>query len=182
MILTKAQLLEIMPYARQRADAFLAPLNAAMAEFEINTSPRMSAFLAEIAHESGELRYVRELASGAAYEGRIPKLGNTQPGDGPRFKGRGLIQITGRNNYTKYGHLLGLDLLTHPELLETPVNACRVSACFWKTEGLNELADEGRFHQITLVINGGYNGMEFRDAYYKKASHALRLFPEHFSS
>lgn len=182
MSISKAQLLEIMPYATQRADTFLVPLNQAMDEFEINTSARQAAFLAQVAHESGELRYTHELASGAAYEGRIAKLGNTETGDGPRFKGRGLLEITGRNNYTKYGALLGLDLVAHPELLETTVNGCRVSACFWKDHGLNELADEGRFHQITLIINGGYNGEPFREAYWKRAIQALGVFPEHFSS
>ena len=116
MQLTLAQLLKIMPLARTRAVAFLDPLNAAMAEFSINTPARQASFLAQLAHESGQLVYVRELASGAAYEGR-KDLGNVRPGDGVRFRGRGLIQVTGRSNYAACGKALGLDLLAQPALL-----------------------------------------------------------------
>ena len=101
-VITGAQLQSIMPFAKARIPSFVAPLNAAMYEFHINSPLRQAAFIAQIAHESGELRYVKEIASGAAYEGR-KDLGNTQPGDGMRYKGRGLIQITGRNNYAECG-------------------------------------------------------------------------------
>ena len=107
---TLAQLLTILPNARPRAAAFLAPLNAAMVEFGITTLARQASFLAQVGHESGSLVYVRELASGKAYEGRA-ELGNTQAGDGVRFKGRGLLQVTGRANYAACGKTLGLDLL-----------------------------------------------------------------------
>ena len=139
-----------------------------MAEFEINTPARQAAFLAQIGHESGQLRYVRELASGAAYEGR-KDLGNTQPGDGVRFKGRGLIQITGRANYLKCGEALGLDLIADPELLEQPINACRSAGWFWESRGLNALADAGDFLRITKRINGGTNGLADRQALYESA-------------
>lgn len=161
-----------MPYAGKRAETFLEPMNAAMDEFEINTPARQAAFLAQIAHESGSLRYVKEIASGDAYEGR-GDLGNTQEGDGVRFKGRGLIQITGRANYAQCGAALGLDLLAEPELLETPENACRSAAWFWHSRGLNELADAGEFRLITKRINGGYNGLSDRQAYYIKAKEVL---------
>ena len=170
--MTFDQLKEIMPYAGKRAETFLEPLNAAMAEFEINTPARQAAFLAQIAHESGSLRYVKEIASGAAYEGR-KDLGNTEEGDGMRFKGRGLIQITGRANYTQCGAALGLDLLAEPDLLEQTGNACRSAAWFWQTRGLNELADDGEFKLITKRINGGYNGLEDRRAYYTRAKETL---------
>lgn len=173
MILTKQQLSNIMPYAKGRVDTFLDPLNAAMAEFQINTPGRASAFLAQIAHESGSLLYVKELASGSAYEGRAD-LGNTEPGDGIFFKGRGLIQITGRSNYRQCGEALSLDLLEHPELLEAPVNACRSAAWFWKSRGLNELADAGDFRAITRRINGGYNGMADREKYFAVAQAVLQ--------
>lgn len=117
------QLKKIIPYAGRRADVFLVPINEAMNEFGINTPIRQAAFLAQIAHESGSLRYVREIASGEAYEGRVD-LGNTEPGDGPRFRGRGLIQITGRSNYHDCSvALYGAEapLLLHPELLEVTV-------------------------------------------------------------
>ena len=142
----RAQLLEIMPYAKDRVNLFLQPLNDAMKEYEIDNGLREAAFLAQIAHESGELHYVRELASGKAYEGRN---GNTHPGDGPKYKGRGLLQLTGRSNYDACGTSLGLDLLANPELLEVPENACRSAGWFWQTNGLNELADQQDFARIT---------------------------------
>src|SRR5258707_58804 len=126
-----------MPNAGHRATDFLTPLRDAMREFSIDASPeREAAFLAQIAHESGELRYVHEIASGEAYEGRHD-LGNTEAGDGVRFKGRGLIQVTGRANYAACGLALDLPLLFHPELLESPDNACRSAAWFWDKHGLN---------------------------------------------
>lgn len=165
-------LLAIMPFAKARISTFLEPLNLAMEEFQINTPARQAAFLAQIGHESGQLRYVRELASGKAYEGRLD-LGNTEHGDGVRFKGRGLIQVTGRANYRECGKALGLDLITHPELLEEPLHACRSAAWFWKSRGLNELADAGDFMRITRRINGGTNGMADRQALYVAAKEVL---------
>lgn len=171
-MLDEATLLKIMPHAKSRVQDFLEPLNAAMREFHINTPERQAAFLAQIAHESGELRYVKELASGAAYEGRA-SLGNTQPGDGMKFKGRGLIQITGRNNYYECGSVLGWDFITSPELLEQPVNACRSAAWFWASRGLNDRADMGDFERITKRINGGLNGYQERLVYHARAKTAL---------
>ena len=171
-MLDEATLLKIMPHAKSRVQDFLEPLNAAMREFHINTPVRQAAFLAQIAHESGELRYVKEIASGAAYEGR-KDLGNTQPGDGMRYKGRGLIQITGRNNYAECGKAMGVDLITNPELLETNDLACRSAAWFWASRGLNDLADKGDFKRITKRINGGYNGLKERQAYHARAKMAL---------
>src|SRR3990167_7409133 len=98
VLITLEELQKIIPHGAARAALFIEPLNAAMQEFEITSIPRQSMFLAQIAHESGSFRYVRELASGDAYEGR-EDLGNNQTGDGARFRGRGFIQITGRANY-----------------------------------------------------------------------------------
>jgi putative chitinase len=173
MNLTLQQLRKIMPYAGGRAETFLAPLNAAMQEFGIDTPARQSAFLAQLAHESGSLRYVREIASGAAYEGRAD-LGNVAAGDGVRFKGRGLIQITGRHNYWECAQALGLDLLENPELLETPENACRSAAWFWHSRNLSALADAGNFRLITRKINGGHNGMADREKYFAIAQAVLQ--------
>lgn len=170
--MTLDQLIKIMPYARARAPTFLAPLNAAMAEFGITTPARQASFLAQIGHESGQLRYVRELASGAAYEGR-KDLGNSTAGDGVRFKGRGLIQVTGRANYKACAAALGLDLVTHPELLEQPVNACRSAGWFWMSRGLNELADAGDQVKVTRRINGGTNGLAERLALFDVAKRVL---------
>jgi len=169
-VVLESELRKIMPMAGKRIPIFLEPLNLAMEEFEINNILRQAAFLAQIAHESGELKYVKELASGEAYDtGRLAaKLGNTPDadGDGQKYKGRGLIQLTGRNNYRDCGIALGLDLLSEPELLEQPINACRSAGWFWKSHGLNELADVPDFIQITKIINGGFNGWEHRQAYY----------------
>lgn len=147
-------------------------INAAMEEFDVTTAKRQAAFLAQIAHESGEFRYVRELASGEAYEGRSD-LGNTQPGDGVRFRGRGLIQITGRANYAACAAALGLDLLDHPEQLESYQHAARSAGWFWKSRGLSELADRDDFRRITKLINGGFTHYAERTMYWERAKSAL---------
>ena len=176
-MITLEQLKKIIPYAGLKAGIFLGPLNEAMAEFGIDTPLRKAAFIAQIAHESGSLKYVREIASGSAYEGR-KDLGNTQPGDGTRFRGRGLIQITGRSNYGACSKALFGDekkLLLNPELLEEPVMACRSAAWFWWSRGLNALADTGGFRGITKAINGGFNGYEDRLSYYERAKQVLGI-------
>jgi putative chitinase len=166
------QINQIMPFARSRAAKFLDGINAAMDEFGIDTPARQASFIAQVGHESGQLQYVRELASGSAYEGR-KDLGNTWPGDGVRYKGRGLIQITGRANYAACGAALGLDLVDHPELLEDPTNACRSAAWFWSTHGLNELADAGDQVRVTKRVNGGTNGLADRLALFEVAERVL---------
>ena len=173
-MITEDELRKVMPFANKAKIAlFVEPLNAAMVEFEISeNSLREAAFVAQLAHESGGFHYVKEIASGEAYEGR-KVLGNTEPGDGVRFKGRGLIQITGRANYEKCGEALDAPLLEQPQLLEQPILACRSAAWFWQTHGLNELADKGDFKLITKRINGGYNGYADRVAYYDRAKEVL---------
>lgn len=173
--LTADRLIKIIPYARPaRASLFVVPLNEAMDEFQINSPARQAAFLAQIAHESGSLRYVRELADGKAYEGRAD-LGNTELGDGVRYKGRGLIQITGRANYLACSKALFGDgrLIAQPDLLEGVSAACRSAAWFWWGHGLNALADAGQFDKITRRINGGTNGAAERLAYYATAQEVL---------
>jgi|SRR5882762_9750626 len=174
--MTPDQLHLIYPQGGANVDKFIDPLNAAMVEFEINTKARQAAFIAQVGHESGQLRYVKELASGASYDGRAD-LGNTQPGDGVRYKGRGLIQITGRANYTALMLALDVDCIDHPEVVEEPVNACRSAAWFWKTHGLNELADAGDFIKITRRINGGLNGLQDRQQLYAKALENISSIP-----
>lgn len=152
------------------------PISAAMALWAIDSDVRQAAFIAQIGHESGRLVYVRELwgptPAQARYEGRVD-LGNTQPGDGKRFMGRGLIQITGRANYQRVGDALGIDFVSSPELLEQPANAALSAAWFWNTHGLNELADTGDFRTITTRINGGMNGYTDRLALLALAKTAL---------
>lgn len=168
MSISSLQLLRIMPHAKHRIDTFLDALNAAMQEFEVDNGLRESAFLAQVAHESGELRYTREIASGAAYEGRLD-LGNTEPGDGIRFPGRGLFELTGRDNYLKCGNALGVDFISNPERLEQPEYAARSAGWFWQSRGLNELADKQMFLNITKRINGGTNGYQQRCEFYDRA-------------
>lgn len=179
-MITLDQLRAIMPYAGKRAEVFLDPLNRAMDEFKIDTPARQAAFLAQVAHESGSLRYVRELASGEAYDtGRLAeRLGNTpeDDDDGRRYKGRGLIQITGTDNYRACSDALFGDpqhLLDHPEILEQPEHACRSAAWFWDSRNLNAHADRGEFALITRRINGGTNGLADRLAYFDRAKRVL---------
>lgn len=159
--MTPQQLKLIMPFAASRADLYAPLLDSTMSEFEIDTPKRKAAFIAQIAHESGSLKYVEEIASGEAYEGR-KDLGNTQPGDGKRFKGRGFMQITGRANYQACGEALGLDLIASPELLQEPVNAARSAGWYWHSRNLNRFADWDQFGALTRAINGGYIGLDDR--------------------
>jgi putative chitinase len=147
-----------------------------MALYAIDSPQRQAAFIAQIGHESGRLIYVRELwgptPSQERYEGRAD-LGNTEEGDGFRFRGRGLIQVTGRANYQRCADVLNLPLTEHPELLEQPDNASLSAAWFWNVNGLNFLADGNNFEMITRKINGGLNGYDDRCALWKMARAAL---------
>ena len=121
------------------------------------------------------MRFSEEIASGAEYEGRVD-LGNTQPGDGVRFKGRGLIQLTGRANYTKYGKARHRDFTTgdNPKLIATrPALAVDVACWFWKQHKLNALADRDDVTAVTQVINGGLNGLADREAKLARAKFFL---------
>jgi putative chitinase len=152
----------------ERLKKFLDPLNATMEHYSINTPQRIRMFLAQIGHESGQLRYVEELASGEAYEGRRD-LGNTQKGDGKKYKGRGLIQITGKTNYILCGMDLNLPLLEQPELLSQTDLACMSAGWFWDENNLNALCDMGLFEQLTKRINGGLNGYADRYKLFQRA-------------
>ena len=170
------QLLLILPNAGPVAGVFVPVLNTAMNRYQIVGSKRVAAFIAQIGHESGQLKYVKEIwgptAAQARYEGRAD-LGNSQPGDGSKYRGRGLIQITGRANYKACGDSLVLDLINQPQLLEKPQHACMSAAWFWATKGLSTLADEGKFETITRRINGGLNGLADRQMLYARALKVL---------
>lgn len=159
-----------------RTQAWADPISAAMSLWAIDTDARQAAFLAQIGHESERLVCVKEIwgptPAQIRYEGRVD-LGNTQPGDGKRFLGRGLIQITGRANYKAVGEALGFDFIVQPDLLEQPSNAALSAAWFWNTHGCNELADVGDFRRITLRINGGMTGYVDRLALLALAKDAL---------
>ncbi len=176
MSITQQQLLQILPNAGPIAGVFVPVLNAAMVHYQIIGPKRVAAFIAQIGHESGQLKYVKEIwgptAAQAKYEGR-KDLGNTVAGDGSKYRGRGLIQITGRANYMACGEALGLDLIKQPELLEKPQHACMSAAWFWATKGLSTLADAGQFDKITQRINGGQNGAADRQALYARALKVL---------
>jgi predicted chitinase len=171
---TPDQLQRIVPGLSEQKAREVAPhLNRAMAEANIDTPQRKAAFIAQLAHESGGFRHMEELASGRAYEGRRD-LGNTQPGDGERFKGRGFIQVTGRANYTAASKALGEDFVRNPQSAATPENAARIAAWYWNSRGLNALADRGDFRGVTQRINGGQNGAADRAAYHARALDVLR--------
>jgi putative chitinase len=159
-----------------RAEEWLPFIEAAMDEFGISTPERQAAFLSQIGHESGGLHWSSEIwgPTGAQqrYEGR-KDLGNTEPGDGFRFKGRGLIQTTGRANYEATGDALGVDLISDPVQLAQPELAARSAAWFWANRGLNELADAGEFERITKRINGGLNGYAQRCELWEAAKEVL---------
>ena len=172
--ITKEQLKGCMYYITDsRADYYLNELNKAMNNAQINTCLRRSAFLAQVAHESACLRYFEEIASGEAYNNRKDLCNG--PTDGPRYKGRGPIQLTGRCNYRAAGNALGLDLEGNPFQVSTREVGFRTTAWFWNSRSLNTYADQGpgSFDKITYRVNGGYNGKADRDAYYAACRRTL---------
>ena len=160
--------------ARQKAivEAIGGILRSTLEQFAIDSRLRVAHFLAQICHESDGFCTTVEYASGDAYEGR-GSLGNTARGDGRRFKGRGLIQLTGRANYTQYGKLLDLDLVNKPDLAAEPKTSLLIACEFWKQHDLNRWADQDDLITITRRINGGLNGLTFRRTYLTKAKAAL---------
>ena len=200
MPITSQQLLQILPNAGQVAGVFVPVLNTAMSRYQIVGTTRIAAFVAQVGHESGQFtrlvenlnysadalcktwpnRFNSELANAVA---RKPehianiaygnRMGNTAPGDGWKYRGRGLIQITGKDNYRACGEALGMDLIALPQLLEKPQHACMSAAWFWATNGLNTLAAAGKFDTITQRINGGQNGVADRQALYARALKVL---------
>ena len=188
MTLTTQQIQAGTGATAARAVLWQPHLHIACALFAIDSPLRLAAFLAQIGHESGRLVYVREIwgptAAQRRYEGRAD-LGNTHPGDGKRYMGRGLIQTTGRANYcaTRDGlrHLAQPSAeMTHvpdfedaPELLERPEWAALSAAWYWHSRNLNALAEAGDFEGITRKINGGLNGQADRLALYRAAMEAM---------
>ena len=176
MYIMKTDIRRIMPHAPKDIDGDVSVLNEWAEKFHVNTPLRMAHFLAQIAHESGELRYTEELASGKQYEGR-KDLGNTQPGDGVRFKGRGYIQITGRANYQAYqdsGYCVG-NLMAHPEWLCKSPGRMKSALWFFSTRGCLRYADNDDVTKVTKIINGGTNGIAQRKYYLRMAKRVLGI-------
>jgi predicted chitinase len=173
--LTPEHLRAIMPNIPQDDDVTEFPACCAtMRRFDITNKRRAAAWLGNVAKESGELYYTEEIASGAAYEGRVD-LGNTQPGDGVRFKGRGYIQITGRANYTRIAQDLGIPCVARPDLLEDMPLRWDTAGYYWKNMSslgdLNVIADEGNFERTVLGVRGGPDPQ--RRIYYDRAMSVL---------
>ena len=144
--------------SQSRAEELGLAANVHFRTYDIlDNSLRLIHFLAQLAHESGNFRYMEEIASGAAYEGR-KDLGNVNKGDGVRYKGRGPIQLTGRANYRKYGQQLGIDFENNPEIVALPSVGLLVACKYWSDNNLNQIADCDDVALITRRINGGLNG------------------------
>lgn len=167
-MLTKEILKKLAPRAKEEILDGIVEYQHLLEEYDITPGNRVQMFLAQLAHESAGFKTTVEYASGRAYEGR-KDLGNTQPGDGVRYKGRGLIQLTGRHNYTLYSKLVEIDIVNNPELVAEFPLALEVSVLYWSRNKLNALADKGDFERITRRINGGLNGYEDRQRYLRIA-------------
>jgi putative chitinase len=173
---SQAKVKATIPRARDESIAkFFPNMVPTFSTYSIDTPLRQAHFLSQVGHESAALNYTAEIASGDAYEHRAD-LGNTQPGDGRRFKGRGLIQLTGRTNYENYGQATGRNFTdgNNAEAIATdPELAVDVAGWFWKTHGLNELADQDDVVAVTRRINGGLNGLVDREDYLLRAKFFL---------
>ncbi len=172
-LLTAEQLMKIAPHASKERLKLLTPaLNQTFVKYQINTPLRIAHFIAQVAHESDCFNAMEEYASGEDYEWR-DDLGNTQPGDGKRFKGRGLMQLTGRTNYADFSKAMGKDFIAQPELVGQPPYTVLVAGWYWDTRKLNGDADKDDVKTITKIINGGSNGLEDRKDYLRRAKTVL---------
>lgn len=166
--LNKNMLKEILPNIKpDKCESYVVAFNAIFPKFDLNNEKRIAAFLGQIAVESGELRYDKELPSkynkkdpkdasepiGTLYEGR-KNLGNNQAGDGPKFIGRGILQLTGRANYESMSKKLGVDLIQNPEIACDPHISTMIACQYFKERGLLELADAWDLDKITEKVNG----------------------------
>jgi predicted chitinase len=172
--LDENKLRQMFPAAGSRLTPHLPYIVDAMGRWNIDNFNRIAMFLAQLAHESSEYRYMEEIADGSDYEGRLD-LGNTEPGDGVKFKGHGPIQITGRANHRACGEALGLDLENEPTLITLPEHGTEAAAWFWTTHLLNPVADQNWIRVSTRIINGGYNGLSDRMVYWNRNRQVLGL-------
>jgi putative chitinase len=151
---------------------FAASMADCITRADLSSKLRLAHFISQCAHESAGITTTTEFASGRAYEGR-KDLGNIIAGDGPAFKGRGLIQNTGRANYSRLAKVFGVDFVSQPAKMATFPWAATTAAQYWKDRSLNVSADKDDIRAVTLRVNGGYNGLASRQAYLAKAKHAL---------
>jgi len=174
--ITTAMLREIAPGADPKLLATLAPaLATTLAANGIDTPLRQAHFIAQAAHETGGFHTLEEYGGPsyfARYDGR-KDLCNVRSGDGARFHGRGIFQLTGRVNYEAYGKRLGIDLVNNPALAASPAISVRIAAAFWTAKGLNAWADRDDVVEITRRINGGRNGLAERRRYLTAAKAQL---------
>lgn len=172
-MITPALLIQLCPQLDPlRATDIANALEAAAIPAQITTRPRVAAFIAQLAHESMGFYYTEEVwgkkptKAQASYQGR---LGNTRPGDGYRYRGRGWIQLTGRANYRAMGAILSLPLEANPDLASKPDVAALTACAYWTQRKINDPADARDFVEVTKRVNGGTNGIEDRTAYYRRA-------------
>jgi putative chitinase len=149
-----------------------AVLAATLESYDITSRLRIAHFLGQTCEESAGYRTTEEFASGREYEGRAD-LGNNQKGDGPRYKGRGLLQLTGRANYTDYGKALGVDLVNNPTLAAQPALSLKIACEYWKRHNINADCDRDDVQAVTRKVNGGLNGLADRIAFTQKAKAAV---------
>lgn len=203
MLIDELQLKDCLPEASDQAIAnFTQAIDDTLQEFDISTPQRIAAFLAQVGHESGSLKFIKENLNYSAQgltktfpKYFTPELANQyqrnpeaianrvyanrmgngpeESGDGWAFRGRGLIQVTGRTNYQACGDFLGVDLISDPSYLESPEGAARSAGWYWTSRNLNALADVGDMKQITKKINGGFIGLEDRMKHYQHALEVL---------
>lgn len=147
-------------------------LAATLESYRIDSRLRIAHFLGQTCHESAGFRTTEEFASGERYEGRAD-LGNTQRGDGPRYKGRGLLQLTGRANYRELGRILQLDLENDPERAAEPVLSLTIACEYWKKRNINAACDRDDIIEVTRLVNGGLNGLDDRRDRTAKAKSAI---------
>lgn len=189
MLITSDQLKQIVPLIKASAVACYMPyLTSILPSYSIDTPARIGGFIAQVAEESMNFSYVLERDNGDQYE-MSAALGNTIPGEGRLYKGRGLIQITGKTNYYNCSlHIFKDDrLLKHPDLLTVPEYAVTSACWYWMDRGLNAVCDQpedyvhpgnhhySKFQWMTVKINGGLNGIAVRLANYQRAKQVLNF-------
>ena len=202
MLLTKQLLSSLLPLCKN-PQLYVEPLNQAISKYNINTVNRLACFLSQIAHESGSLNRMQENLNYSpsrlmqVWPNRFPSLdianqygnnpqkiankvysnrmgnGDEASNDGYKYRGRGLLQITGKSNYAIIAKYLNLDLLNNPDLLLDPTNAVNSAAHYWNNHDCNNLADKLDHTSITKKINGGVNGLKDRIDLYNHINQVL---------